>query len=341
MAEDLTIPDPHAILDLIHGFRRSKAMFAAVAVGVFDALAAGPLSLEAMSDQLKVNRDGLERLLDACVGLGLLGKEGGSYANTPQAALYLCRSSSRRLTGYINYSNEVLWSLWANLESAVREGTARWSQAFQWNEPIFASFFHSEESKREFLIGMHGLGLLSSPQVVAAFDLSRFRRMVDLGGATGHLAMAACLRYENLSAVVFELPEVVPLTREFIASPQLVDRVTVETGDFFVDPLPAGDLYALGRVLHDWREDRILGLLGRIASALPSGGAILIAEKLLWDDKRGPELAHLQNLNMLTCTDGKERTLGEYEALLVRSGLVDVRGIRTSSPLDAIIARKP
>ena len=79
------------------------------------------------------------------------------------------------LTGYINYSNAILWKLWGNLEDAVREGTNRWQQTFGWDGPIFSNFFRTEESMREFLMAMHGYGLISSPHVVAAFDLSRFQ----------------------------------------------------------------------------------------------------------------------------------------------------------------------
>ena len=98
-----------------------------------------------------------------------------------------------------------MWKLWANLENAVREGTHRWKQTFGWEGPIFANFFRNEETKREFLIGMHGFSLLSSPPVVAAFDLAKYRCLVDVGGATGHLAIAACHRYPQLRAVVFDL----------------------------------------------------------------------------------------------------------------------------------------
>jgi acetylserotonin N-methyltransferase len=107
-------------------------------------------------------------------------------------------------------------------------------------------------------------------------------------------------------------------------------------GDFFVDPLPDRDNYALGRILHDWAEEKIVKLLLRTHERLPSGGAVLIAEKLLEEDKRGPRWAQIQDLNMLGCTEGKERTLSEYEALLKRVGFVEVLGCRTSSSLDAI-----
>src|SRR5262249_18810794 len=152
------------------------------------------------------------------------------------------------------------------------------------------------------------------------FDLSRFRRLVDLGGATGHLASAACQRYPTLRAVVFDLPEAVPLAREMIAAGPAADRIEVQAGDFFKDPLPDADLFAVARILHDWAEEKIRLLLGKIFERLPKGGALLIAEKLLTQDKTGPTGALMQSLNMLVCTEGKERTLGEYAALLKQVG---------------------
>src|SRR5262245_113153 len=340
MANDITLPDPTVVLDLLEGFRRSKVLFAAVALGVFDALEGGPKSLAALAKDVGANADALERLLDAAVGLQLLRRSAAGYENTPAAAAYLCRSSPRRVTGYINYSNDVLWKLWANLEDAVREGTHRWQQTYGWEGPIFAHFFRTEDSKREFLMGMHGYGVISSPQVVATFDLGRFRRLVDLGGATGHLAVAACQRYPTLRGVVFDLPDAVPLAREVVAASPVADRVEVVAGDFFTDPLPDGDLYALGRILHDWTVEKILRLLGRVFERLPPGGALLIAEKLLTEDKTGPRWAQMQSLNMLVCTEGKERTLTEYEAILKRVGFAEVTGCRTPSPLDAVLAVK-
>jgi acetylserotonin N-methyltransferase len=340
MAKDLTRPDPTPVLDLLQAFRCSKAMFAAVSLGVFDALAAGPKRRDALAGELKANAEALGTLLDACVGLGLLDRDERGYANTPAAAAYLCATSPHRLTGYVNYSNDVLWKLWGNLEGAVREGTHRWKETFGWDGPIFSHFFRTEGDKREFLMGMHGYGLLSSPHVVAAFDLSDYRRLVDLGGATGHLAVAACQRYRHLRAVVLDLPEAVPLAREVVGGSPAADRIEVVAGDFFTDRLPEGDLYALGRILHDWSEAKILTLLGKVFGQLPPGGAVLIAEKLLEENRAGPRWAQMQSLNMLTCTEGKERTLTEYESLLKQVGFAEVFGCRTASPLDAVLGVK-
>jgi acetylserotonin N-methyltransferase len=315
-------------------------MFAAVSLGVFDTLASKSMTVSELATHLKCDTDALTRLLNACVALGLLTRQGDHYANSPAAAAYLCRNSPQRLTGYLIYSNDMLWKLWGNLEGAIREGSHRWKETFGWDGPIFANFFHDENAKREFLLGMHGYGLISSPVVCAAFDLGKFRRMADLGGATGHLVVAACQRYPNLQGVVFDLPAAEPLAREMVAATPVADRVRVQAGDFFTDPLPQADLYAVGRIIHDWSEDKIMKLLGKVYAALPVGGALLIAEKIVDESGDSPMWALMQSLNMLVCTEGKERTLSEYTTLLKKAGFAEVEGRKTAAPLDAILAVK-
>jgi len=335
------IPDPSPVLDLIEAFRRSKVMFAAVSLGVFDRLEHAPGDAATLASELQVKAEPLERLLDACVGLKLLRRNATQYENEAIASTYLCQASPRALTGYILYSNDVLFRLWSHLEDALREGTPRWEQTFGIKGGIFDHFFRTEEAKLRFLQGMHGLGMLSSPKVVEAFDLSRFRRMVDLGGATGHLAIAACERYPNLRAVVFDLPQVVEVARAHAKQSATGQRIDVMAGDFFCDELPEADLFAMGRILHDWPEHKIGPLLARIYRRLPPGGGILLAEKLLHEDRTGPTAAQLQSLNMLMCTEGKERTLTGYRQLLEAAGFQQVRGQATGAALDAVLAVKP
>lgn len=323
---------PAIVIDLIEAFRRSKTMFTAVSLGVFDRT---PAAADALAREIGADAGALERLLDGCRGLNLLALEEGVYRNTPVAEMYLKRSSPATLAGYILYSDQALYPLWGRLEDAVREGTPRWKQALGLDGPIFSAFFRTEEAKRDFLLGMHGFGLLSSPAVVEAFDLSSFGRLVDLGGATGHLAMAARRRYPGLEAAVFDLPEAIEAAREFTRG-----GIELIAGDFFTDPLPEAGLYALGRILHDWGEEKIRFLLARMYARLPAGGGVLLAEKLLAPDKSGPVAAHMQSLNMLVCTEGKERTLDEYRALFEEAGFREVEGRVTGAPLDAVLARK-
>lgn len=324
--------DPAIVLDLIDAFRRSKAMFVAVSMGVFEET---PGDVATLAPRLGANPDALERLLDTCRGLGLLTKEDGVYRNTPVADVYLRRQSPMTLSGYVLYSDRVLFKMWDHLEDAVKEGSNRWRQTFGLDGPLFNAFFKTEESLRDFLMGMHGFGMIGSPAVVAAFDLSGFRKMVDLGGATGHLLMAAKARYPRLEVALFDLAPVIAFART-VATPD----VELIVGDFFADPLPPADLYSLGRILHDWGEEKITRLLRKIYQALPPGGGLLIAEKLLEPDKSGPTHAHVQSLNMLVCAEGKERTLAEYAALLHHAGFAEVEGKHTGKPIDVVLARK-
>jgi acetylserotonin N-methyltransferase len=336
----MSIPDPDPIIDLMEGFRRSKAMFAAVSLGVFDLLAESPLDAPAVAARLGTNPDATERLLEACAGLNLLENHDGQFANAPLGDVYLRRSSERALTGYILYSNLALYRLWEHLEDAVREGTPRWEQTFGWPAPIFEHFFSTPEMMRTFLMAMHGLGVTTSPDVVRAFDLSRFHTIADLGSATGHLPIAACQAWPQLRGIVFDMAKILPAAEEQIEKSGLSDRITVHAGDFFTDPLPAADLYALGRILHDWPEEKIRLLLGRIFDHLPPGGGLLIAEKLIYEDRSGPVGAQMQSLSMLVCTEGRERSFSEYHTLLTETGFTLVEGKRTGKYLDAILALK-
>jgi len=336
----MSLPDPAPVRDLIEAFRRSKTMFAAVSMGIFDRLHTAPARAPDLAAALGANADALERLLDGCAALGLLCKHDGVYANHPVAEAYLVSSSPDSLYGYIRYSNEALFPMWRNLEDAVKAGTHRWKQTFGLEGPIFDHFFRTEKAMRDFLRGMHGNGLLTSHKVAAAFDLGRFRRMVDLGGATGHLVIAACERYPELRGVVFDLPRAAAQAREYVALSAASTRIEVVAGDFFRDELPAADLYAAGQILHDWSEEKIGVLLRKAFASLPEGGALLVVEKLLNEDGVGPVGANMQSLNMLIITEGKERSLSEYTRLLRKAGFGRVEGVRTGAYLDAILAVK-
>ena len=333
-------PEAQTILDLIEAFRRSKTMFTAVRLGIFDQLAIAPQTCAALALRLSLDRKALSRLLNACVTLRLLEHDGDTYKNTNGATRFLSRGSEETLAGYINYSDQSLYKLWDHLDDAVREGTNRGKQAFGSRSALFDHYFRDEAATRSFLGGMHGFGQLASPRIVAAFDLSRYVHLVDLGGATGHLSIAACRRYPELRATVLDLPAVEPFAREHLAKSGLDNRIEFVTGDFFADDLPKADLYVLGRILHDWDDSKITKLLRKICFALPKKGALLVTETLVDDDRSGPTYTLMQDVNMLVCTDGRERTESEYSALLQSAGCSTVQFRRTDSLVDAILAIK-
>ncbi len=226
-------PEAQTILDLIEAFRRSKVMFTAVQLGIFEQLAIAPVSCAALAVQLSLDRPALSRLLNGCVSLGLLEREGDHYLNTRAATRFLTNASPETLAGYIRYSDQSLYKLWDHLDDAVREGTNRWTQAFGSRSALFDHYFRNEASTRSFLAGMHGFGQLASPRIVTAFDLTRFKLLVDLGGATGHLSIAACHVYPLLRATVLDLAPVEPFAREYIAQSAVCGSDRFCKGRFF------------------------------------------------------------------------------------------------------------
>ncbi len=333
--------DPTLILDYIEAFRRSKVLFTAVRLGVFDQVDTRPQTGEQLAEELHLHTSPLTRLLDACVALQLLEHEAGVYRNTPSASRYLVSTSPHTFSGYIVYSDQSLFPLWAHQDDAVREGTNRWEQTFGSKDALFDYYYRDPVATANFVRAMNGFGLLCSPGIVRAFDLSRFHHLADLGGATGHLAIAACEAYPDMRATVLDLKHIERFAREHISNSSVSGRVTFIAADFFADLLPEADLYSLGRIFHDWGDAKILSLLQKTFAALPSGGGLLLAEALLDDDRSGPAAAFMQDINMLICTDGRERTASEYRRLLEDAGFTGVESHRTGSLVDATLAIKP
>lgn len=336
-------PDPVArpVLELIDGFRASKALFVAVSLGIFDKLHQQGRTTAELAADLDCAPHALERLLGALAAKGLLSVDPhGRFTNLPPATRFLRTDSPETMTGYILYSDRILYRLWGRLEDALHEGSNRWEQEFGAKEGIFNHFFSSDADKETFLRGMHGLGLMSSPRAVEAFDLSGFTTMADLGGGTGHLVVEACRRYGDLRGLLFDLPSVKPVAERYIREAGLSGRIEVLGGDFFTDPLPDADLYALSRILHDWSDDKVRALLRRVYESLPPGGGVLICEQLLTPRKDAPATALLQSLNMLICTEGRERSAAEYDALLREAGFSQVRSAKLQAPVDVILASK-
>lgn len=332
--------DADLVAGIIDGFRLSKAVFTALSAGIFDRLHDAPATTDELAKATGFQAHALDRLLGACAGAGLLAKSADRWSNRPVADRFLRVKSPETLSGYLLYSDRILYRLWSRLPDALREGTHRWTQEFGSRDGIFEHFFQSEADKRTFIAGMHGQGLLSSPATASAFDLGRFKRLVDLGGASGHLALEAVRRWPVLRATVFDLVAVVPVAQGYIREAGLEGRVDAVGGDFFRDPLPPADLYAMGRILHDWSEEKVAVLLKKVRDALPEGGALLICEKILNPAKDGPTSAMLQSLNMLVCTEGRERTAAEYEALCRAAGFSRFESKLTGRGVDAMLATR-
>ncbi|XP_078246422.1 acetylserotonin O-methyltransferase-like [Pogona vitticeps] len=328
-----------------YGLLISKVMFTASELGVFDLLleSGEPLSSGAIAEHLGTSPSGMERLLEACVGLKFLRmerKENRSlYGNSALADLYLAKSSPKSQYNFMNLLSENLYPSAQYLTEAVREGTEQLESIYgASSKNCFEVLYRSDERLYRFSRAMDDVWSLCGKEVVSAFDLSNFPLICDVGGAAGTLAKECISLYPNSTAIVFDLPEVVESLKKDPAFSQ-ESWMTFQTGDFFKDPVPEADLYILARILHSWNDEKCIQLLTKLHRACKPGGGVLVVELVLDEDKCGPPEAHLYSMLMLLHNKGKERTSSEYQALFTAAGFKEMQ-LKKGTLYDTLMGRK-
>ncbi|NXU54244.1 ASMT methyltransferase, partial [Turnix velox] len=342
--EDLDYPQ--LILQYNSGFLVSKVMFTACELGVFDLLleSGEPLSSDAIARSLGTSTTGMERLLDACVGLKLLAveltQEGALYRNTEISNIYLTKSSPKSQYHILMYCSNTVYLCWHYLADAVREGRNQYERAFGISsKDPFGAMYRSEEEMLKFMAGQNSVWSICGRDVLAAFDLSPFRQIYDLGGGGGALAQECVSLYPNSTVTIYDLPQVVQVAKEQFIPPE-EHRITFHEGDFFNNPIPEAELYILSKILHDWDDIKCNQLLTKVYKACRPGGGVLLVESLLNEDKSGPLETQLYLMNMLAQTGGKEQTATEYSKLLEAAGFREIQVKRTGKLYDAVLGRK-
>ena len=282
---------PNRIQDIMYGFWASKSLFAGVELGVFDELAKTPGGAEVLSVRLHTDPSALERLLNALTALGLLIKKKDIFSLSPESEEYLVKSKPAYIGGQAEHLSRLHWRLWQYLPDAIREGTPRIMQALGPGFEAFATVFQLPQEVRAFIQGMYSLNSSSAEEIVNAIDLSEHQCLMDVGGGSGALSIAAINKYPKLNAILFELPQVCTIAQEHINQNQMEARIKVLPGDFF-DPATMSneaDVIALGGVLHDWSDTQAKSILKNCHNVLKPDGILLVCEKVL-EEEFGKEL---------------------------------------------------
>ncbi|TDH58946.1 methyltransferase [Dankookia rubra] len=294
---------PDAIMQLGFAFWGSKALLSAVELGLFTELArGGPRDAAGLAACLGLHARGARDFLDALVALGMLEREAGRYANTPATALYLDRGSPGYLGGMLEMANARLYPFWGSLTEALRTGAPQ--NEVKHGRDLFGALYGDPERLRGFAAAMTALSLAPARAMAAAFPWERHRSFVDIGCAEGGLPAQIARVHPHLAGGGFDLPALRPLFEAHAAAQGLAGRLAFHAGDFFADPLPRADVLVMGHVLHDWDLERKLLLIGKAHAALPPGGALIVYETLIDDNRRANAFGLLMSLNMLIETPG-------------------------------------
>jgi O-methyltransferase domain/Dimerisation domain len=324
------------LMQMIHGFVLSQVVNVAAKLGVADHLADGPKTSHALAQDIAADPDALYRLLRACAGFGLFSEvESQTFALTPLGDL-LRSNATGSLRDYAIFGLAPgLWLPFGHLEQAIRSGKPQAKQVL--GMELWEYFSQHEEESTPFAAAMSYLSAGAAREVVARYDVSQAKKIVDVGGSHGMLLTALLQAAPAAEGVLFDLPHVIEHARTVVGSLGLNDRVALRSGDFFQEVPPGGDLYLLKQILHDWDDAHCLVLLKNIHRAARSQSRLLVVEMLM-PDQPGPSVVTLMDLSMLVLFGGRERSGKDFESLLVRAGYLVQRVIPTAGLFSVVEA---
>jgi SAM-dependent methyltransferase len=292
---------PERLMQLGDAFKGAKALLSAVELGVFTALAEGPLDAAMLRGRISIHERGARDFFDALVALKLLARdEQGRYTNTAETAWYLDRGQPTYIGDSLELRNARQFGPWDGLTEALRSGRPRSGARGSGN---FGAYYSDPAVRDNVVKGMR-VSLDAGTVIAAKFPWRSYRTFFDIGTGQGFLPVEIARAHSHLTGGGFDLPAVRALFDGYVAEHGLADRLKFVPGDFFADPLPRADVLVLGRVLHNWDLQSKNMLLSKAYDALPEGGALIVYEKLIDDERRENAQALLESLNMLVISAG-------------------------------------
>ena len=332
-------PPPAAVLSLATAYQASRALYVAAKLGLPDLLADGPRSVDDLAAAAGTHAPSLRRLLRALAAFGVFAEgEDGHFALGSLGGCLRADAPGSVRALVLMLGDDDFWR--GALEHCVRTGESAAKHLFG-AEDAFARYAADPRLGAVFNAGMTVLAATTAAAVVAAYDFSGLSRVVDVGGGQGRLIAAILRANPGLRGTLLDLPSVVEDAPALLAQAGVADRCEVVGGDMFEAVPGAGDLYVLSRVVHDWEDARAAAVLRNCRRVMHGQARLVLVERVL-PDRVEPVLAAqpvvLSDLNMMVRTGGRERTKGDFAALLAQAGLRLARVVPTGGLVSAVEA---
>jgi precorrin-6B methylase 2 len=320
------------LLEKVRGFQGACVIAAAAELDVFTAFRDEPATADVLAGRIGSDPRATTVLLDALVALDLLTKRGNRYCVPPDVAELLTEGSPTNVLPAVRHQANCL-RRWAQLARVVKEG-----------KPAERTpSIRGEAGDCEAFIGaMDNFTAPIAPQLIEKLSPLRFQRLLDIGGASGTWTIAFLRAVPDGTAVLFDLPQVIPLARERLARAGLADRVTLVPGDFSIDPLPGGADFAwLSAIVHQNSRQENRDLYAKIHAALTAGGVLAIRDIVMDASRTQPAGGALFAVNMLVATKGGGTfTLDEFNEDLNSAGFSEVRLVHRDENMNSLIVAK-
>jgi hypothetical protein len=331
-------PPQAAVLQMLTGMWVAQIMSAVAQLGVPDVIAAGTRSVEHLAEECGADRSALHRLLRAAATIGLLIETApGDFSLTPLGETLRANVPGSLRDFVIAETAPGHWLPWGRLAEAVKRGGAMAKETL--GVDPWEYYATNVEEGRSFARGMSNLSAIASSDVARVYDPGDAKRIVDVGGSEGVLLRGILGRAPNARGVLFDRADVIEGARGAVAASGMADRIELVSGDFFTEMPSGGDLYLLKSILHDWPDDKCEEIVKSVHRAAAEGSRLVLVEGLLPDTLQ-PSPVTLMDINMLVMLGGRERTAGEYSALLKRCGYEVERVIPTGGMFGVIEAKR-
>lgn len=336
--------DPGYIMQTASAFWASKVLLTAVELDLFTALDSESMTASQLGEILGLHPRGTYDFFDALVAMKFLDREGdgpeGEYKNTPETYAFLNKKSPTYIGGMPEMMNTRLFGFWNNLATALKTGQPQ-NETKTRGKPIFEELYDNHVKLGAFLEAMTGFQAGNFTLLAEKFDFSRYNTVSDVGGALALLSRLVGARHEHLHFYTFDLPPVARHAQEHVDASGMADRITVLSGDFFADDLPAADVITMGNILHDWNLDNKKILIRKAYDALPEGGALIAIENIIDDARRENVFGLLMSLNMLIeFGDAFDYTGADFRGWCGEAGFTRFDVIPLAGPTSAAIAYK-
>jgi hypothetical protein len=296
-------PTPEHIMQIGLGFWASKTLLSAVEMGVFSELAKRPEGLEELTGRLGLHPRSARDFLDALVALGFLERGDGKYSNTQDTDLFLDKRKPSYIGGILEMCNHRSYGHRNHLTEGLRTGLPQ-NELKGGGAPEFETIYADPARLKEFLKAMTGVSRGANLAIAAKFPWAQYKTVVDAGPAQGDLLTQVLLKNQHLIGVGFDLAEVGPIFEEYVEAHGLTSRLRFQAGSFFTDALPTADVIMTGHILHDWDLEQKRMLIGKAYDALPVGGALLVYDAMIDDDRSKNAFGLMMSLHMMVETYG-------------------------------------
>ena len=331
--------NPEKILQTGMAFWASKTLLSAVEMGVFTELSRGPESFDSLSGRIGLHPRSARDFLDTLVALGFLERNSDVYANTPETDFFLDRKKPSYVGGILEMANSRLYPFWGHLTEGLRTGMPQNEVKTAVN--VFETLYADPARLKEFLGAMTGISHGANMTIAHAFPWKDYRTFVDVGTAQGDLAVQIALANPHIRGAGFDLPEVAPIFEEYAATAGVTDKLTFQPGDFFKQDIPKADVVLMGHILHDWDLPTKKMLIKKAFDAIPVGGALIVYEAIIDDDRSKNAFGLMMSLNMLIeTTGGYDYTGRDCSGWMKEAGFSTTRVEHLVGPDSMVIAIK-